>query len=339
MKKKTKAKPVAVVEKRKKSTGSATNNEEKEATAGVMVRDNSEVSPGDVNVGISVDVTSIITQVDRNAPAPKPTVPVGPRRAPPKRMEKTEETSIFRRFMCCMSSSATNVTQPGQIGLTAPTSNHSHSALTQQDRPNSRPSTGNKGEGGSTRQKKLLALDLDETLVHSSFQPVPNASFVISVVIEGTVHNVYVMKRPGCNEFLKRLSQYYEIIIYTASLSKYADPLLDILDKELTISKRLFREHCVFYDGHYVKDLSLLNREITQTIIVDNSPMSYVFHPENAIDCSSFFDDPTDVELWQIADFLVSIRSCKDVRLMCRHWREWCRNNPSTVPANRDDEN
>lgn len=52
--------------------------------------------------------------------------------------------------------------------------------------------------------------------------------------------------------------------------------------------------------GHYVKDLSLLNREIQQTIIVDNSPMSYIFHPENAIDCSSFFDDPTDVELWQV---------------------------------------
>ena len=38
-------------------------------------------------------------------------------------------------------------------------------------------------------------------------------------------------------------------MIYTASLSKYADPLLDLLDKERVISKRLFREHCVFYDG------------------------------------------------------------------------------------------
>ena len=70
--------------------------------------------------------------------------------------------------------------------------------------------------------------------------------------------------------------------------------------------------------GHYVKDLSLLNREITQTIIVDNSPMSYIFHPENAIDCSSFFDDMADVELWQIADFLISIKSCADVRTKCR---------------------
>lgn len=61
------------------------------------------------------------------------------------------------------------------------------------------------------RGKKCLALDLDETLVHSSFQPVENASFVISVVIEGIVHNVYVMKRPGCDEFMERLAEHYEV--------------------------------------------------------------------------------------------------------------------------------
>ena len=46
-------------------------------------------------------------------------------------------------------------------------------------------------------QKKCLALDLDETLVHSSFQPVKIASFTIPVNIEGVTHNVYVIKRPG----------------------------------------------------------------------------------------------------------------------------------------------
>ncbi len=45
--------------------------------------------------------------------------------------------------------------------------------------------------------KKCLALDLDETLVHSSFQPVEQAHYVIPVNIEGIVHNVFVIKRPG----------------------------------------------------------------------------------------------------------------------------------------------
>jgi len=180
--------------------------------------------------------------------------------------------------------------------------------------------------------KKCLALDLDETLVHSSFQPVDCANYVIPVTIDNVVHNVFVIKRPGVDEFMRRLGEEFEIVVYTASLSKYADPLLDELDIHKVISKRLFRENCVFHEGHYVKDLSLLNRDLSQTIIVDNSPMSYIFHPENAIDCGSFIDDLQDIELWQLADFLLDIKSCDDVRSHCRHWREWCRSNPSTIP-------
>ena len=63
--------------------------------------------------------------------------------------------------------------------------------------------------------------------------------------------------------------------------------------------------------GHYVKDLSLLNRDLSQTIIVDNSPMSYIFHPENAIDCGSFIDDLADIELWQVRSVCIDF--------VCRH--------------------
>ncbi len=171
--------------------------------------------------------------------------------------------------------------------------------------------------------KKCLVLDLDETLVHSSFQPVPQANYVIPVNIDGTIHNVYVIKRPGVDSFMHQVSEHYEVVIYTASLSKYADPLLDKLDIHKVIKKRLFRENCVLHDGHYVKDLSLLNRDIKNTIIVDNSPASYKFHPENAIDCSSFFDDPNDTELWVIGKFLTTIRNCDDVRAFCRNWRTY----------------
>merc|ERR1712038_845002 len=127
----------------------------------------------------------------------------------------------------------------------------------------------------------------------------------------------------GVDEFLVEMAKHYEIILYTASLNKYADPLLDLLDTHRTIRTRLFRESCVYYEGNYVKDLSLLDRDLSQTIIVDNSPSSYIFHPENAIDCSSFIDDPADRELEQIASFLKGIKNAKDVRSVCNLWREW----------------
>jgi len=171
--------------------------------------------------------------------------------------------------------------------------------------------------------KKCLVLDLDETLVHSSFRAVPGADFVIPVQIEDVVHFVYVAKRPGVDEFLAEMAKHYEIVIYTASLNKYADPLLDLLDPKRLIRARLFRESCVFYEGNYVKDLSVLDRDLSQSIIIDNSPNSYIFHPENAIDCSSFIDDPNDRELAQIAGFLKSIKDEKDVRHLCHRWKNW----------------
>lgn len=132
-----------------------------------------------------------------------------------------------------------------------------------------------------------------------------------------------MIKRPGVDEFLTEMAKYYEIVIYTASLNKYADPLLDLLDPQKVIRTRLFRESCVYYEGNYVKDLSLLDRDLSNTIIIDNSPNSYIFHPENAIDCTSFIDDPKDRELNQIGDFLKGIHGVKDVRNICHQWREW----------------
>jgi RNA polymerase II subunit A small phosphatase-like protein len=73
----------------------------------------------------------------------------------------------------------------------------------------------------------------------------------------------------------------------------------------------------------YVIDFSLLDRDLSQAIIIDNSPSSYSFHPENAIDCSSFIDDPSDRELDQIAAFLTGVKDAKDVRGICHQWREW----------------
>lgn len=155
-----------------------------------------------------------------------------------------------------------------------------------------------------------------------------NADYVIPVDIDGSRFTIYVRKRPGVDEFLRRMERYYEVIVFTASLSKYADPLLDMLDVHKVVRARLFREHCVFYQGHFVKDLSVINRPIDKSILIDNSPQSYIFQPENAIDCSSFFEDPNDDELARIGDFLEGIHDCRDVRALCRHWREWLIQHP-----------
>ncbi|KAL1741494.1 HAD-like domain-containing protein [Schizophyllum fasciatum] len=162
--------------------------------------------------------------------------------------------------------------------------------------------------------RKCLVLDLDETLVHSSFKAIPNADFVVPVEIEYHWHNVYVIKRPGVDNFLKLMGEIYEVVVFTASLSKYADPVLDKLDIHKVVTHRLFRESCYNHKGNYVKDLSQLGRPIADTIILDNSPASYIFHPNNAVPVSSWFNDPHDTELTDLIPFLADLTVVDDVR-------------------------
>ncbi|XP_065203436.1 carboxy-terminal domain RNA polymerase II polypeptide A small phosphatase 1 [Planococcus citri] len=151
--------------------------------------------------------------------------------------------------------------------------------------------------------KKCMVIDLDETLVHSSFKPINNADFVVPVEIDGTIHQVYVLKRPYVDDFLQRMGELYECILFTASLAKYADPVADLLDRWGVFRSRLFRESCVFHRGNYVKDLNRLGRDLHKVIIIDNSPASYIFHPDNAVPVQSWFDDMTDSELLDLIPF------------------------------------
>lgn len=181
--------------------------------------------------------------------------------------------------------------------------------------------------------KKCLVLDLDETLVHSSFKYVKAADFVIPVEIDGIVHSVYVLKRPGCDEFLKQVAKWYEVVIFTASVSRYGDPLLDTLDGVLKpnpvskngsrelynntgqrhIHQRLFRDSCYNYEGNYVKNLSQIGRPLEDIIILDNSPASYIFHPQHAVPISSWFSDIHDNELLDILPLLKDLSGVVDV--------------------------
>eukprot|EP01108_Squamamoeba_japonica_P010064 TRINITY_DN96_c0_g1_i2.p1 TRINITY_DN96_c0_g1~~TRINITY_DN96_c0_g1_i2.p1 ORF type:complete len:237 (+),score=95.86 TRINITY_DN96_c0_g1_i2:291-1001(+) len=161
--------------------------------------------------------------------------------------------------------------------------------------------------------RKCLVLDLDETLVHSSFKPVPNADYIIPVEIEDTVHQVYVLKRPGVDEFMRRMGPLFEVVIFTASVAKYADPVLDLLDIHKVCHHRLFREACVCHRGNYVKDLGKIGRPLKDIIIIDNSPASYLFNPENAVPIDSWFDDPNDTELLDLIAFLEDIANVDDV--------------------------
>lgn len=163
--------------------------------------------------------------------------------------------------------------------------------------------------------KKTLVLDLDETLVHSSFKQIAKSDFIVPIELDNVIHNVYVLKRPYAEEFLIECAQWYEVVVFTASQPKYADPLLDLLDKKGVISARLFRDSCTLVGYSYVKDLENLGRKMQDILIVDNSPHSYRFQPLNAIPITSWFDDPNDTELKDLIPVLkTTLFDAPDVR-------------------------
>ena len=172
--------------------------------------------------------------------------------------------------------------------------------------------------------KKTLVLDIDETLVHSSFFPFEKNDLVLNVNFDGIFYNIYVLVRPGVEQFIKNISKYFEIITFTASIPAYASPLLDILDKERNIQHRLYREHCTFVNGVFVKDLKRLNRNLKDVIIVDNSPLAFAFDSDNGLPILSWFDDPIDKELMNIQPLLEFLANTKDVR---KYIKKFVKNN------------
>lgn len=162
--------------------------------------------------------------------------------------------------------------------------------------------------------KNTLVLDLDETLVHSSFVPTSAYDFIIPVELENSVNYAYVAKRPGVDEFLEKSMAAFEVVIFTASMKIYADPLIDRLVQNGRVHK-LFRHSCRYINGIYVKDLTRLGRSLESTVIVDvrlmqNSPSSYALQPQNAVAIKSWYSDTKDndlVAVWKILEKLIDV--------------------------------
>lgn len=162
--------------------------------------------------------------------------------------------------------------------------------------------------------KKTLILDLDETLVHSAFYPFQKKSdIILKINIDGKNHIIHVLKRPNLDYFLDKISELFNIIIFTASLQQYAEPLINILDKENKF-KRMFRQNCEHKNGKYIKDLNQIGQNYKDIIIVDNNPNSYLNNQENGIPIITWYDNFNDNELVKLIPVLEYLSKVNDVR-------------------------
>eukprot|EP00826_Nyctotherus_ovalis_P001989 TRINITY_DN10378_c0_g1_i1.p1 TRINITY_DN10378_c0_g1~~TRINITY_DN10378_c0_g1_i1.p1 ORF type:complete len:503 (-),score=93.02 TRINITY_DN10378_c0_g1_i1:89-1597(-) len=133
--------------------------------------------------------------------------------------------------------------------------------------------------------------------------------------MEGQTSKVYVLVRPGLAEFLRETSELYELVLYTASIPKYANPIIDKIDAGNVITHRLFREHCEIAKGRFVKNLSRLGRSLRDIIMVDNTPLSYSLQPHNGIPVNTWVSSRSDTQLKDLLPLLQLLAKVPDVRV------------------------
>ena len=204
----------------------------------------------------------------------------------------------------------------------------------------------NEGVPKLSFNKKILVLDLDETLIHADFdeefspdeydtiiqfkakneeekkekniEDSDSTSCCLSEVEEDEVHSVGIFIRKGVKHFLEEVNKYFEVGIFTASVKEYADAVISFLDPENKLIKfRLYRNNCINYnDAFTVKDLRIFkNVDLKKIVLLDNSMYSFAAQINNGILINSFINDKEDNELFNALNYLVNfILPAKDVR-------------------------
>ena len=174
--------------------------------------------------------------------------------------------------------------------------------------------------------KKLLILDIDETLVHSDLDFSLNQN---KTKYDAILHfdseeekniPVPLLVRPGTKKFLDYAVQEFDLVVFTASDQQYADVVIDYLEKDKKYFKmRLYRNHCVFIEpGLYIKDLRIFSgiKKLEDIIILDNSLFSFANQLNNGILITSFFSDLNDSFLENVKCYLDYIKNEKDIRIV-----------------------
>ncbi|KAI9015670.1 NLI interacting factor-like phosphatase-domain-containing protein [Phycomyces nitens] len=194
-------------------------------------------------------------------------------------------------------------------------------------RPKSRPATVSRAELQYYKGKTLV-LDLDETLVHSVRLGSPESGCSVNGSVKRKTIEVQserqsllyeVYKRPHVDFFLKTISQWYKVVIYTASMAEYANPVIDWLDQSQTvISQRYFRQACIVQDGNFLKDISLAEPDLSKVCLVDNSPEAFGLFQENGISLPGWVANPNDECLLDLLPILDALRFTADVRSVLR---------------------
>ena len=128
-----------------------------------------------------------------------------------------------------------------------------------------------------------LVLDLDETLIHYKTD--------FSKTWENPKKNMLIL-RPDLIYFLKEMKKIYELVLFSYATYDYIEKILKIIEsKEKFFEYILDRRHITYENGSYIKNLSLIGRDLKNVIIIDDKPQAFKMNKENGIFIKPFYGD------------------------------------------------
>ena len=122
--------------------------------------------------------------------------------------------------------------------------------------------------------------------------------------------------RPYLFEMLEKIVKQCDMFIYTSSEKEYADMILKQIDPDDKYFKaKFYKTNCTKAEnGLFLKDLEVVRRPITRTVLVDNSSFSFSHQVLNGVPILSYTGSQTDTELMSLLDYLIYLSKSPDVR-------------------------
>jgi RNA polymerase II subunit A small phosphatase-like protein len=177
----------------------------------------------------------------------------------------------------------------------------------------------------SQKDRLLLILDLDRTLVYASELPLPREH-------DFRVEKYYVYRRPGLESFVSTCDSLFDLAVWSSSAEVHAKEIVSRLFPSTVELKFLWsRERCSRREDPelgrvvWIKDLKNVEEEgydLDRVLVVDDSAKKLDRSYENLVTVKPFSGSPDDMELVLLAEFLRSLASAVNVRpIEKRDWR------------------
>ncbi|XP_044289622.1 CTD small phosphatase-like protein 3 [Varanus komodoensis] len=163
--------------------------------------------------------------------------------------------------------------------------------------------------------KNTLVLGLEGILAVSSLTAPWNGAPKFITSFQDSCYQVSFKLRPHIREFLETLAKSYEVFVFTTAKQDYADKILAALGPHRKLIRHeLYQEDCMCRYGSYVKDLSVLERDLGKTMAVATHQEAFPYQTSNVLVLPRWLGNPQDKELLSLIPVLEKLSQAVDVR-------------------------